>query len=608
MEELNTTIEGQESESQLVENVVETVESENVKEPIRDNIEDLTREEIVSYFKRIMDTHPLAEVSQHLQDLHDKYEQMTSQLNNDLRVKFVEQGGDPLDFAGIDDFAHTTMTTLYDEFKQKRDIEKLVQDKIRHDNYKEKLSLIDEIKQLLKDGDISSNYNAIKSLIDKWDKIGPVPGNVSRDLGATFKNCKDEFYQNVRIARELKENAFKHNYEEKVKLCEQAEALMESSSASSAFFVLQQLHTQWKSIGPVPRAESDALWERFRVVTSKVNERYHRQQDKIRDKEKENYEKKLALCEEVEALSKVTFKSAKDCDKVVNQVLEIQQKWRTIGFAPKEHNDDIYARFRASCDAIFEHKRTFYKEYNGMLSVNLTKKIALCERAESLADSTDWKVTTDTLIGLQKRWKEIGPVAHKHSDEVWVRFRTACDKFFENKNKHFNGLDEQYEGNLEKKMALIEELKACQLPEDSDEQIKLLQSFQQRWNEIGYVPMKKKNEVNQMFSQLINKHFDKLASDDMQRNMQRFKSRVELMLHEESGMEKLNHERNKLITKLRQMESDVVTLENNIGFFSKSKQSDRMINEVKEKIKVAKQNIDVINEKLDILDAVVKDD
>lgn len=607
MEELKTTAEGQEPEVKSEEIVAQTSELTDDKEPIKDDISSLSRDELVGYFKRIVDTHPVMNVSRHLQDVYHAFKEKTNALNNAQKEQFIEQGGDPLDFKGVDDYAQTTMTTLYDEFRIKRTKEQEALEKQRQKNLEDKCAIIEEMKTLLAVSDVATVHNQFKALMEKWKEIGLVPSAEVQDLNATYKVHVDSFYNNLRISRELRENGLKHNYEEKIKLCEQAEALCEASSPSNAFYLLQQLHNQWKGIGAVPRAESDAIWERFKAATAKVNDRFHKLVDKNKDREKENYARKLALCEEVAKLSEVEFKSAKECDTIINQVLEIQKTWRTIGFAPKEYNDDVYAEFRRLCDLVFERKRKFYKEYNNLLSENYAKKMELCTKAESLADSTDWKVTSDILIGLQKRWKEIGPVAHKHSDEIWKRFRTACDKFFDNKNKHFSSLDEQYESNYEAKIALIEELKVCKLPDDCDEQFKVLQSFQQRWNEIGFVPMKKKNEINQMFSQLINRHFDKLASDDMQRNMQRFKGRVELMAQDEAGMDKLNHERNKLITKLRQIESDVVTLENNIGFFSKSKQSDRMINEVREKIKVAKQNIDMINEKLDILDSVVKD-
>jgi hypothetical protein len=606
MEELNTITKAQEPESQLEENTVAAVETENQKETIRDDYESMSRDEIVGYFKRVMDTHEVLEVKRHLQELYDKYQRDTSALNEEKRKAFVDEGGELLDFKGVEDYAHTTMTTLYEVFRQKVNTALTTQEKERYKNAQEKKVILDEIKELLKTGDITASNNSIRELLDKWETIGNA-GREERELNVAFKVCKDNFFQRVREGREIREYALKHNYDEKIKLCEQAEALIDASSASNAFYVLQQLHSQWKNIGPVPRTESDALWERFRAATSKVNDRFHKHIDKNRSKEVENYERKTALCVEVERLNEMTFKTAKDCDKITNEVLEIQQKWRTIGFAPKEHNEAIYARFRAACDAVFERKRKFYKEYNNMLSANMALKVSLCERAEALVDSTDWKVTTDTLIGLQKRWKEIGPVSHKHSDEVWNRFRAACDKFFENKKQHFSGIDEQFDVNLQKKLALIEELKTCELPEDCDEKFKVLQDYQHRWNEIGFVPMKNKSEVNQAFSQLINKHFDKLASDDMQRNMQRFKSRVKLLAQDEAGQEKLNHERNKYITKLRQIEADVVTLENNIGFFAKSKKSDRLIGEVNEKIKVAKQNMSIINEKLDILDSVIKD-
>lgn len=605
MEENNISIEHTENVQPQIEAPNEAAEAAE-KEVLRSDLTGMTREELVKYFKKVQEDYVLTEVAKHLEDVKSSFDALTKAANDELHQKFIDEGGEEKDFKPVPDPLDQKMKELYSKYRETRKSEKEAADKERKQNALEKRNIIQNMNNILAQPDNGEQNKTFKDLMAQWKKIGQVPQNEKAEIDSAYRTCVDKFYDNMRISRDLRELDMKRNYDEKVKLCEQAEKLVDQPSAPKAFFAIQQIHASWKNIGPVSAEQREALWNRLKAATNVINERFHKYVDENHEKEKQNYEAKLALCKEVEELGKSPMETIKECDAVVNKMLEIQTRWRSIGFAPKEFNNSVYADFRKLCDVIYEKKRKTYKDFNASLSVNYDEKVKLCEKAEELADSTDWRKTTDALINLQKQWKKIGPVPHKRSEAIWTRFRAACDKFFNNKAQHFEGVDGEQNENLEKKRAIIEELKAYQMPEDVDEHFKVLQSFQQRWNQIGFVAKKVKNDINQEFASLINQQYDKLNTDDNNRNLQRFKSRMELMLDEQNGRDKITHERNKLITKLKQLEQDIVQLENNIGFFTtKSKQTDRLVNDVNEKIKNARANIDMINLKLDIIDALV---
>jgi hypothetical protein len=424
-----------------------------------------------------------------------------------------------------------------------------------------------------------------------------VPQAKVNDLWETYNLHVERFYDFVKINKELRDLDLKKNYEAKVALCEAAEALAEQTNVVEAFRKLQKLHDQWRETGPVAAEQKEQLWERFKAASSVVNRRHQDYFESIKQEQMQNLEAKSALCQAAEALVESAPTSHKEWNKASERLVELQAQWRTIGFAPKKDNAKIYERFRAACDKFFELKHAFYADVKDDMEHNLSLKEALCEAAEALQQSEDWKQATDKLLELQAEWKKIGAVSRRHADAVWRRFRAACDKFFERKSAHFANVEGGYSENLQKKQALIEEMNAADVKAGGYDMIK---DFQRRWSEIGFVPIKHKEEIAKLYKQAIDRMFAVVRGADRENSLNRFKEKVNSM--RQSGERRLRSEREKLYNRVRQLEQEVATLENNIGFFSKSKGAESFIAEVEEKIVRAKRDIADTIAKIKLID------
>ena len=436
----------------------------------------------------------------------------------------------------------------------------------------------------------------------RWREIGPVPQANLNDLWETYHHHVQNFYDYVKINKELKDLDLKKNLEEKITLCERAEELLIEPSIIVAFKKLQKFHNQWREIGPVPNENRTEIWERFKEVTSKINKRHQEHFESLRDEQKANLEAKKALCESAEELAARVNSTAKEWNKASKEMIELQKVWKTIGFAPKKDNNKIYDRFRAACDTFFNSKREFYQEAREDQQNNLQLKTDLCIQAEGLKESSEWKKATEELINLQKRWKEIGPVPRKHSDELWKRFRAACDFFFERKSKHFATVDSKYEDNLKAKEELIDQIVAYKVTDNVEESLKVLKEFQRRWAEIGFVPLKKKDELQRKYREAVNKHFEDLKIDNSKKNILKFKTKIDTIQGNPKMENKMRFERDKLFNQLKQLENDIVLWENNIGFFAKSKNADQLIKDVERKIEKARADLKGIEEKIRMID------
>jgi exonuclease VII small subunit len=356
------------------------------------------------------------------------------------------------------------------------------------------------------------------------------------------------------------------------------------------------LHEQWREIGPVAAEHRESIWERFKEASSRINRQHQEYFEGIKEEQKKNLALKTELCEKAEALSSEMLTTRKEWNKASERLIEIQKVWKTIGFAPKKDNTKIYERFRSACDRFFELKRAFYEGIKTEMEHNLQLKVEICEAAEAIKDSEQWKKSSDELISLQKRWKEIGPVSRRHSDAVWKRFRAACDHFFARKGAHFAGVDAEHADNLAKKTALLEEIESFDITGGSIESIK---EFQRRWSEIGYVPIKEKEALQKRYRAAIDKLFAVLRNGDRERGVERFRNKIN-GLKGQGG--KLRNERERLYNKVKQLESDIATLENNIGFFSRSKGAEALIRDVENKIQRAKQEMAETIEKINLID------
>ena len=482
------------------------------------------------------------------------------------------------------------------EFNQKLESVKLK-------NLKEKYRIIEEIKELVnRKESINDTFHQFRELQNQWRSIGLVPQQNIKDLWDTYHHYVEIFYDFIKINKDLRDLDLKKNLEIKIDICEKAEALLLEPSIIKSFKVLQKLHEQWREIGPVPQEMKTEIWERFKAITANINKKHQEYFEVLKQTQKKNLESKTILCERAEEISNAEVKSPKDWETFYQEMIELQKIWRTIGFAPKKDNNRIYNRFRTACDGFFTHKREYFAHNKEEQNNNLQLKLDLCMQAESLMESTEWKATTEDLINLQKKWKEIGPVPRKHSDQVWKRFRAACDHFFTSKAKHFSTIDTQYDENLKLKTALILEIETFVPSDDAEENFEKLKDFQRRWSEIGFVPLKNKEEVQKKYRDAINKHFDNLKVDDSRKNLLKFKNKIENISHKPKGDRKLLVERDKSINRLKQLESDIVVWENNIGFFAKSKNAESMIAEVQRKIQQARDEIKMIEEKVHLID------
>ncbi len=479
------------------------------------------------------------------------------------------------------------LTAIY---RQKRDEAHAVAEADREGNLAKKLAIIEELKALIESGEtVGSTFNAFRELQQRWRDAGPVPASATKDLWETYHHHVENFYSYIKINRELRDLDLKKNLEAKILLAEAAEALLLEPSIVNAFHKLQKLHDDWRETGPVAEEHKETIWERFKEASARINKAHQAHFEEIKEEQKRNLDLKSELCQKVEAIVAEPRTTHADWDRAGERILEIQKVWKTIGFAPKKENARIYERFRSACDMFFAQKREFYGSVKGEMESNLEAKKELCAIAESLSSSEDWKGTADELIALQARWKETGPVPRKYSDALWKRFRAACDKFFEAKNAHFDTREGDYKLNLEKKRALLDAAVARGFENVTFEQIK---EFQRAWGEVGFVPIKQKESIQKRYKDTVDRMFASLRGGEQQRSMDRFRERVG-----RGGSSR--SERDRLYTKIKQLEADIATLENNIGFF---KNAESLVAEVQAKIDKALAEKELLVEKINIID------
>ncbi|MDR2894303.1 MAG: DUF349 domain-containing protein [Alistipes sp.] len=518
------------------------------------------------------------------------------------RKAFVDGGGDPEAFVPAADVAEARLKELIGEYRRKRDEFLATVDAQREENLKAKLAIIEELKTLIGAGEtMGQTFNAFRELQQRWREAGPVPQTAVKDLWETYNHHVENFYSYIKINKELRDLDLKKNYEAKVALCEEVEALVLEPNIVNAFHRLQKFHDQWRELGPVAAEFKESLWERFREASGRINRQHQSHFDEIKEEQKKNLDLKSELCEQVEALVKEPFTSRKEWNKASDRLLEIQKVWKTIGFAPKKNNTRVYERFRTACDRFFEAKRNFYGQIKGEMEHNLALKNEICQAAEALSGSDDWRETSDALVALQKQWKEIGPVHRRYADAVWNRFRAACDAFFDRKSSHFSGVEGNYKENLDKKLAMLAAIKARGTENLTFEEIK---EFQRQWGEVGFVPIKQKEEIARQYKEAVDAMFSSLRGGERERSMEKFRGRVaNLKTAGTGGGGRLRSEREKLYAKVKQLEGDIATLENNIGFFARSKNADAMVADVREKIERVKTELAQTIEKINLIDA-----
>ena len=495
-----------------------------------------------------------------------------------------EESTVPLQSRSLSPFAaiEAGFKSLYVDYKKERAEYNKQQDALREENLAAKQAIIEELKALVEDpGDMKDAFPKFRDIQNRWREVGPVPQQNFRDINDTYQLYITKFYDLVDINRELRDLDFKKNLEAKTAFCEQAEALAENENVVEAFKELQKLHEQWKDLGPVAKEYRDEIWERFRAATSVINKRYQAHFEGLKEQQVKNLEAKTALCEQVEAIAEKEITSSTQWNTLSKEIEEIQAKWKTIGFATRKDNQKIYDRFRAACDKFFERKRASLSEFKDSMNANLEKKMAIIEEAESLKTSTDWKATTDRFIELQKQWKEIGAVPRKKSEQIWKRFRAACDEFFTARDNRPAGQG-NLGANLTAKKALIEEIKAYSGDESA------AADFAKKWNEIGFVPFKEKDALNAAYREAMAEKFPGFGGRGQrhQGGSQRPSSGKPLS------------EKDKLKEQFNALQQEIQTYENNIGFFSLSKGAEKLKAQMQEKIDSAKERLDALKVKI----------
>lgn len=479
---------------------------------------------------------------------------------------------------------------IFAKYKSLRSVHIQQVEKKKDENLEVKKQIIEELKALVEtQEDIVTTFPKFRSLQTRWRESGPVPQAKVKDVYDSYQHYVEMFYDYVKINNELRDLDFKKNLEAKVALCEKAEKLVEEENVINAFATLQKLHEEWKEFGPVEKEHREAIWERFKVATSQVNKKHQAYFEKIKADQKVNLAAKTVLCEKAEEIAAREVAESNTWNEYSKELEGLQKEWKGIGFASKKDNQKIYDRFRAACDQFYNRKREYYSQFKDQMTRNMEQKIALCEQAEAMKESTDWKKTTEDLINLQKQWKEIGPVSRKKSDQIWNRFRSACDYFFDNKEKNYGGVDPQYVENLNKKLAIIEEIKAYE-PEDRASDAEAMKEFMNRWNEIGFVPFKEKEKVQAMFKEALNSKFHGVSRSRRGGGKPQKETNP------------LRTEREKLVQKFRKKESEIATYENNIGFFASSKNADALVKELSKKIEAAKAELAELEEKIKEID------
>ncbi|MFR9669036.1 MAG: DUF349 domain-containing protein [Rikenellaceae bacterium] len=558
-----------------------------------------SREELLSLFDRLLQSEPIQTLRRSVESIKITFYKKYRSHVEELKREYIAAGGVEEEFTPPVDELESKLKELLKEYRTRRDKHIADSEAEKEANLQIKLQVIEELKELINSEEsIGHTFNKYRELQQRWRDVGLVPHQAVKDLWERYNLHVENFYNYININKELRDLDLKRNYEAKLALCEAAESLLSEESKVEAFRRLQKLHDDWRETGPVALEYKEVLWERFKLASSHINKAHQEHFDSLKDEQLTNLKLKEELCSRVEAMLVGEGSSRKEWNKSSDELLEIQKVWKSIGFAPKKDNNKIYERFRVACDNFFEQKRKFYSSLKDDMTHNLELKTELCLAAEAIQNSEDWKATTQELLDLQAKWKEIGAVSRRHADAIWKRFRAACDAFFERKAKAFSSQEASQGDNLAAKLALLSEMEQADIAALGFDGIK---SFQRRWSEIGFVPIKNKEEIAKRYKAVVDSLFTTLRGGEREQKRARFKDRVSNM--KSSGDRGVKSERDKLYNKVKQLESEITLLENNIGFFSKSKGAESLIADVEAKINRAKQELKDTIEKVQIIDS-----
>lgn len=580
-----------------------TSEDENTVEAAP--VQKLSKEEVIGRLKEI--AHDVESVTKaEIDSLKQTFYKLHNAEQEAARKKFAEEGGAAEDYVPVPDPLEEEMKNVMSVIKTKRNELAAEVEKQKEMNLQVKLSIIEELKDLLESPeDANKNYNEFKRLQQQWNEVKLVPQANVNELWKNYQLYVEKFYDLLKLNNEFREYDFKKNLEIKTHLCEAAEKLAEEPDVVSAFHQLQKLHQEYRETGPVAKELREEIWARFKAASTAVNRRHQQHFDALKETEQQNLDQKTVICEIIEGIDYNELTNFAAWDNKTQEIIALQNKWKTIGYAPQKMNVKIFERFRAACDAFFNKKAEFFKTVKESMNENLEKKRALCEKAEALKDSTDWKNTADVLVKLQKEWKTIGPVAKKHSDAIWKRFIAACDYFFEQKNQAGASQRTEEQANLEKKRDIIARLEAIGEETDADTAIDEVRNLMKEWNAVGFVPFKEKDKVYKQYHALVDKLFERYNLSQSSKKLSNFRNTLNNI--QEGGTQTLYREREKLMRAYENMKSELQTYENNLGFLNAaSKKGNSLLTELNRKVEKLKADIDLVKEKIKAVDESIR--
>lgn len=586
---------------QTEENVTENVAPE-VNETENQTIEvPQTQEEVVARVKELAEADAPAE-KQELDALKQAFYKIHKANVAAARTQFIENGGEPEAFLPAPNVLEDEFKAAMNVIKQKRAELQAELDRQKEENLQKKQEILERIKVLSATPEEANQaYKEFKELQNQWKELTLVPAEKANELWKTYQLYVEQYYDQLKLNNEFREYDFKKNLEIKTRLCETAEKLNEEADVISAFQQLQALHQEFKETGPVAKELREEIWARFKAASTAVNKRHQQYFEELKQKEEENLAHKTALCEKIEAIDLTAVKTAAAWEAQTQQIIEIQKEWRTIGFAPQKMNVKIFERFRGACDRFFTEKTAFFKRLKEEQAQNLAKKTELCEKAEALKDSTDWKATADKLMQIQKEWKTIGAVPKKHSESLWQRFIGACDYFFEQKGKNTASQRGEEKENLQKKEQVIEKLKALLESDEEENKQDAVRELMKEWNEIGFVPFKEKDKIYKAYHETVDQLFKALNMSDARRRLDNFKNNLKNDAKE--GGQGLSRERERLVRAYENKRSEIKTYENNLGFLTcSSKKGSSLLNEMNKKMEKLKDELNLIGEKIAAID------
>ena len=560
-----------------------------------------TKEEVIERLQEISQQEELANKA-----ILDSIKQTFYRLRNaeieTARKTFEENGGNPDEFVSPKDELEEQFKDIMSAIKEKRNAIKAEEEQEKQANLEKKLAIIERMKELTESSEeANKSYNEFKNLQAEWNEIKNVPAAQINELWKSYQLYAEKFYDLIKLNNEFREYDFKKNQEIKIHLCESAEKLAEEEDVVSAFHQLQKLHQEFRETGPVAKEQREEIWARFKAASTIVNKRHQQHFENIKEKEQRNLDEKTVICEIVESMEYDKIQTFQDWHDKTEEILALQAKWKTIGFAPQKMNTKIFERFRTACDEFFKRKSEHFKSLKVNMNENLEKKKQMCEKAEALKDSTDWKATAEILTKLQKEWKEIGPVAKKHSEAIWKRFVSACDYFYEQKNKAESSHKVVELENLDKKKAILNKLSEYNAMDADAISAETIKQLSKEWNAIGHVPFKEKDRIYKQYHTLVDSLYNKLNISASQKKLKNFKSNIN---NKENN---IYREREKLVRAYENMKNDIQTYENNLGFLnSASKKGNSLVQEMNRKVEKLKAELELILKKIEVIDESIK--